>query len=34
MRQNVFDTRQFFLLKMHDDKLINEFLDSLNSRNN
>ena len=34
MKENVFDTRQFFLLKMHDDKLRNEFLDSRNSKNN
>lgn len=34
VKQNIFDTRQSFLLKMHDDKLRNEFLDSLNSRNN
>ena len=33
-KPNKFDTRQSFLLKMHDDKLRNEFLNSLNRRNN
>ena len=33
VKQNIFDTRQSFLLKMHDDKLRNEFLDSLNRKN-
>ncbi|MFT6843772.1 MAG: hypothetical protein ACJASR_002556 [Psychroserpens sp.] len=33
-KPNIFDTRNRFLLKMHDDKLRNEFLNSLNSRNN
>jgi hypothetical protein len=33
-KYNIFDTRQSFLLKMHEDKLRNEFLNSLNSRNN
>ncbi len=34
VKPNIFDTRQSFLLKMHDDKLRNEFLDSFNHRNN
>lgn len=34
VKPNIFDTRQSFLLKMHDDKLRNEFLDSFNRRNN
>ena len=34
VKQNIFDTRQSFLLKMHDDRLRNEFLNTLNSRNN
>ena len=33
VKQNIFDTRQSFLLKMHDDKLRDEFLDSLNRKN-
>ena len=33
-KSNIFDTRKIFLLKMHDDKLRNEFLNSLNRRNN
>jgi hypothetical protein len=33
-KPNIFDTRKIFLLKMHDDKLRNEFLNSLNRRNN
>jgi len=33
VKQNIFDTRQSFLLKMDDDKLRNEFLDSLNRKN-
>ena len=28
-KQNIFDTRQSFLLKMHDDKLRNDFLNNL-----
>ena len=32
-KPNIFDTRQTFLLKMHDDKLRNNFLNSLNSKN-
>ena len=31
---NIFDTRQSFLRKMHDDKLRNDFLNNLNRRNN
>lgn len=31
---NIFDTRQSFLLKMHNDELRNRFLNNLNSRNN
>lgn len=34
VKPNIFDTRQSFLLKMHDDKLRNEFLDSFNRLNN
>ena len=34
VKPNIFDTRQSFLLKMHDDKLRNEFLDSFNRINN
>ena len=34
VKPNIFDTRQSFLLKMHDDKLKNEFLDSFNRTNN
>ena len=34
VKPNIFDTRQSFLLKMHDDKLRNEFLNSFNRRNN
>ena len=34
LKPNIFDTRQTFLFKMHDDKLRNEFLNSLNRRNN
>ena len=33
-KYNIFDTRQSFLLKMHDDKLINDFLNNLNHRKN
>jgi hypothetical protein len=33
-KPNIFDTRKTFLLKMHDDELRNEFLNSLNRRNN
>jgi hypothetical protein len=33
-KYSIFDTRQTFLLKMHDDKLRNDFLDSFNRRNN
>lgn len=31
---NIFDTRQSFLLKMHDDELRNEVLNNLNHRKN
>ena len=31
-KYNIFDTRQSFLLKMHDDKLRNDFLNSINSK--
>ena len=31
-KYNIFDTRQSFLLKMHDDKLRNDFLNSFNSK--
>lgn len=34
VKPNIFDTRQSFLLKMHDDKLRNEFLNNFNCRNN
>lgn len=34
VKPNIFDTRQSFLVKMHDYKLRNEFLDSFNRRNN
>ena len=34
VKSNIFDTRQSFLLKMHDNKLKNEFLDSFNRINN
>lgn len=34
VKPNIFDTRQSFLLKMHDDKLRNQFLDSFNRINN
>ena len=33
-KYNIFDTRQSFLLKMHDDKLRNDFLNNLNRRKN
>jgi hypothetical protein len=33
-KPNIFDTRQSFLLKMHDDKLRNDFLKNLNRRKN
>ena len=32
-KPNIFDTRQTFLLKMHDDKSRNDFLNSFNSKN-
>ena len=32
VKQNKFDTRQSFLLKMHDEKLRNDFLNSFNSK--
>jgi len=32
-KPNIFDIRQTFLLKMHDDKLRNDFLNSFNSKN-
>lgn len=32
-KPNIFDTRQTFLLKMHDDKLRNDFLNSFNRKN-
>ena len=31
MKPNIYDTRQSFLLKMHDDQMRNAFLNSLNS---
>ena len=31
-KYNIFDTRQSFLLKMHDDKLRNDFLNSFNRK--
>ena len=34
MKSNIFDTRESLLLKMHDDKLRNKFLDSFNHINN
>ena len=34
VKPNIFDTRQSFLLKMHDDKLRNDFLNNLNRRKN
>ena len=34
VKPNIFNTRQFFLVKMHDYKLRNEFLDSFNRLNN
>jgi hypothetical protein len=34
MKPNIFDTRQSFLMKMHDDKLRDNFLDSFNRINN
>ena len=34
VKPNIFDTRQSFLVKMHNYKLRNEFLDSFNRRNN
>ena len=33
-RYTIFDTRQSFLLKMYNDKLKNDFLNSLNRRKN
>ena len=33
-KPNIFDTRQSFLMKMHDDKLRDNFLDSFNRMNN
>ena len=33
-KNNIFDTRQSFLLKMHDDKLRNNFLNNLNRKKN
>lgn len=33
-KYNIFDTRQSCLLKMHDDKLRNDFLNNLNRRKN
>ncbi|MFT4850184.1 MAG: hypothetical protein ACI83B_002736 [Sediminicola sp.] len=33
-KPNIFDTRQSFLRKMHDDKLRNDFLNTLNRRKN
>jgi hypothetical protein len=33
-KPNIFDIRKRYLLKMHDDKLRNEFLNSLNRKNN
>ena len=33
-KPNIFDTRQTFLLKMHDPKLREDFLNSFNRRNN
>lgn len=33
-KYNIFDTRQSFLLKMHDDKFRNDFLNNLNRRKN
>ncbi len=33
-KPNIFDTRKTFLLKMHNDELRTEFLNSLNRRNN
>ena len=32
-KPNIFDTRQTFLFKMHDNKLRNDFLNSFNSKN-
>jgi hypothetical protein len=32
-KPNIFDTRETFLLKMHDDELRNEFLKTFNSLN-
>lgn len=34
MKPNIFDTRKSFLLKMHDDKLRNDFLNSFNRISN
>ena len=34
VRPNIFDSRQSFLMKMHDDKLRNDFLNNLNRRKN
>lgn len=34
VKPNIFDTKQSFLVKMHDYKLRNEFLDSFNRLNN
>ena len=31
MKPNMYDTRQSFLLKMHDDQMRNDFLNSFNS---
>ena len=33
-KYNIFDTRQSLLLKIHDDKLRNDFLNNLNRRKN
>ena len=33
-KYKIFDTRQSFLLKMHDDKLRNNFLNNFNRRKN
>jgi len=34
IKPNIFDTRNSFLLKMHNHKLRKEFLDSFNNINN
>ena len=33
MKPNIYDTRQSFLLKMHDDQMRDEFLASFNRKN-